>query len=286
MIATRCKYYHTSRCLLRHPQQISSKEVNFIQQYVSTNVLKHYSNASIYYDMKRKGKSSYTLATFYKLWHRLGYSVSKPIKKPKQKKGIQASTKLALIHIDVTKYRLRDNSIAYIYVAKDNFSRTILAMEAYTNLKAIYTENMLQTIINKYFAGKSLEVQIMTDGGPENKTLKNYIQRYELKNLKHIVAQVDVNYSNSMVEAAMKSIKYNGLYLQDICNFETLLTLLPLILERMNNTKMTVLKGMTPNECFEGKTYEDIYTNIHYEVTKTERLALNRNTTCCASMLK
>jgi putative transposase len=276
-----CTQSHTHKCPLKHPQQILKVEVETVQDFYTHNQNMFMSMAAFFYHLKTLGKASYCLNTFYKLWHGLGLTVHRKAKKPENKIGIRTDEPLKLIHIDVTKQQLLDGSKAFIYVAKDNFSRAILAIKAYKELRAIHLEEVVQQLIAAYFTTTTIHTQIMTDGSPENKTLKGYIKRFALTNLTHIVAMVDVNYSNSMVEAANKTIKYNGLYLTQIGNFEALEKLLPPLKEKMNNNRMTVIEGLTPLEKLANKTVNDVYGNITYVYTKADRLKINRETNCC-----
>ena len=141
-------------------------------------------------------------------------------------------------------------------------------------------------LIDNYFQMQNHFVQIITDGGPENKTLKGYIKRFALTNLEHKIALVDVDYSNSMVEAANKTLKYNGLYLENVANFHSLEKILPIIKEKMNENRMTVLGGLTPNEKYENKTVADVFGKIHFQFTKQDRLKINKEINCCKLIQK
>ncbi len=121
----------------------------------------------------------------------------------------------------------------------------------------------------------------MTDGGPENAGVKGFIVKHSILNLKHIVAHVDVDYSNSMVEAANKTLKYSSLLLEKIRDHEHLETFLPGLKTKMNNTMMTVLKGLTPQEVFDNKTYEDVYGGIQQNISRIERIKRNKKINCC-----
>jgi putative transposase len=277
----KCSKTLSHNCPLKHPHQLLKDELTLIKEVVESNDFNRNSIASFYYRLKRKADASYSLGTFYKYWHKLGLHTFQRLRKAKQRIGIRSNASLKLIHLDVTKYKLLDGTWAFIYVVKDNFSRMLLEVKAYQQLNAIHTEEVLQLVIENYFANNYLLKQVMTDGGSENKTLKKYIVNYSIQNLEHIVAQVDVNYSNSMVEAGNKALKYYGLHLEKITSFEQLENLLPALKTQLNNSMMTVLNGLTPQEVFENETYETIYGNIEQKISKQERLKRNKNTNCC-----
>ena len=282
----KCSRTHSQSCPLKHPQQVLKEEVDFIQKQISEFGSKFFSLSSLFYNLKLNGKASYCLNTFYKVCHRNGLTICKLSRRRKYSGSVVADLPLSIIHIDVTKFKLIDNTIAFIYVVKDNFSRRILIAKAFRELRAKHLETIMTDLIDNYFQMQNHFVQIITDGGPENKTLKGYIKRFALTNLEHKIALVDVDYSNSMVEAANKTLKYNGLYLENVANFHSLEKILPIIKEKMNENRMTVLGGLTPNEKYENKTVADVFGKIHFQFTKQDRLKINKEINCCKIIQK
>ncbi len=64
----------------------------------------------------------------------------------------------------------------------------------------------------------------MTDGGPENvnELINNFVNDESVP-IKHIIAGLKVNFSNSMVEACNKIMKYQYLFTEDIKDLNHLL---------------------------------------------------------------
>lgn len=69
---------------------------------------------------------------------------------------------------------------------------------------------MLQEATLKY---KPNTLQFLTDGGSENvnNTVSKFIDHHEVP-IEHIIAQKDVLFSNSMIEALNKTIKHQFLF--------------------------------------------------------------------------
>jgi putative transposase len=60
----------------------------------------------------------------------------------------------------------------------------------------------------------------LTDDGSENYGVaKQWIPGCDAPKIRHIIAQVHIQYSNSMIEAANKQLKYRFLYHQQISDF-------------------------------------------------------------------
>ena len=91
----------------------------------------------------------------------------------------------------------------------------------------------------------------MCDGGSENKGMVNdYLQELEIEK---IVAQKDIRFSNSMVEAVNKRIKYDFLYRRSFDSLQTLQDYLPELIEQYNSKPHSGLLGFTPDEVFAGE---------------------------------
>ena len=94
---------------------------------------------------------------------------------------------------------------------------------------------------------------LLSDGGSENCNAS--IQQYTAKNgLKHLVAQVDIKQSNSMVEATFKTLKYYYLF-DALKNNTPLHSALPFVIHDYNNVRPNdTLNGATPNNVYNSNT--------------------------------
>ncbi|MBN1411662.1 MAG: transposase [Spirochaetales bacterium] len=100
---------------------------------------------------------------------------------------------------------------------------------------------------------KTDPILLITDGGPENKgEVKTYLNTVPIK---QIIAQKDIKFSNCMVEAVNKRLKYNFLFHQKIPVFKELEKHLACAVTEFNNVRpMGVLGGLTPQQVLQGQT--------------------------------
>jgi putative transposase len=268
-------------CIIKHPAQLLKSEVEHIKNYFSDTMLLRWPSISIYHQMRRDGLANYCRNTFYKYVRLLQLqNILPPNRHKNQTTDIRAAAPLQLLHIDVTQYRVANGVKAYIYVVKDNFSKAILQAKAFTELRASHTIDCLKQVYETYLQQLTHAVDIMSDGGIENSTIVNWLRSFEGVGcyIRHIIAQVDVVHSNSMVEAANYMLKYYGLYQMSIGSFEHLQTAIETVItdyiHRPNNT----LNGLTPMEVLEGKTVVFITPVI----TKEQRITQNKQQKCCS----
>jgi transposase InsO family protein len=100
--------------------------------------------------------------------------------------------------------------------------------------------------------------------------------------LNRVLAQVDVGFSNSMIEAFWRSMKHQWLFLNSLDSIERLRALVKFFIDE-HNTKMPhpAFGGQTPDEMYFG-TAVDLPTELAAARSKAraERLAANRALTC------
>ena len=93
---------------------------------------------------------------------------------------------------------------------------------------------------------------LIVDDGIENKGFVcTAIENQEIK-LNRLIAQKDIRFSNSMVEAVNKCIKYDFLFCQQLLDFEHTQRFLETAVEQYNNRPHSALFGFTPYEVFNG----------------------------------
>jgi hypothetical protein len=139
----------------------------------------------------------------------------------------------------------------HIYVLKDKYSRFILQATASLDYSSSITFQNLSRGFEAHDRNRgNTEQELMCDGGSENKGKVDglLIER----NIQKIIAQKDVVFSNSMIEAVNKRIKYDFLYWRTFPDFESLNEYLPTLVGEYNNKPHSALFGFTPQEVFNG----------------------------------
>jgi len=157
-------------------------------------------------------------------------------------------------HADVTLFRTMDNVRAYIYLVVDNYSRAILSWRVSLKLCAETRLDTVREAYDNHIHDSSADVQLIVDGGSENNNsvVDEYIGSPGIS-IKKIIAQQDILFSNSMVEAVNKIVKYRSLFLDNIPNIHALQKHMEKFVPVYNDVRPHCsLKGLTPSEVLAG----------------------------------
>jgi len=269
-------------CRLKHPLQLTNKEVKTIKQYLTNQNYLNWSLASVYYKMLREKAAYISLVTFYKYAKLLKLTRQKPHHRSKKHKiGIRAKKPLQILHADLTIFRPLDNTKVYIYFIADNFSRKILSWKASLQYSAKYTfANLKEVYEANNINEQDININFMVDDGSENKAeVDTFI---ESSNINKIVAQKDVIFSNSMIEAVNKRIKYDFLFPEELQNFKQTKKQLEKAVAEYNDKPYHPLHGLTPNEVFDGKIPDKTLFKSEIMEAKKQRIIENQANICSA----
>ena len=185
-------------CPKSSPKQITSKEIKIIREMVTSEEFRHVPTGGLARLAERLGKVFASSSTWYRLMRK--HQLRRPrlrVYPAKPKIGIRASKANEIWHVDATQIRLLDGRQAYIDAIIDNFSRRILAWNVAENFEPSITAQLLRNSLT----GKSSETTtLMVDGGVENYN-SAVDEVLESGMLKRVLAQTDINFSNSMIES-------------------------------------------------------------------------------------
>jgi hypothetical protein len=99
--------------------------------------------------------------------------------------------------------------------------------------------------------------------------------------IKHLIAQKDIPFSNSKIEAFNKIIKHQFLLPQNLINREQLeSSLIENVLTYNTIRPQFSLQGNTPAETFSGKPIALNAYKIHFQEQKTLRISSNQQNRC------
>jgi transposase InsO family protein len=275
-------------CTKQNPFNIAPTELLTIKEFIEKEEYKTHPLVSVYYEMMRKGKAFMSLTSFYRYANRFDVA-NRKIFKAKPKTGIRAKKPKEIIHADVCVYRPLDYTKLFIYFIVDNFSRKILGWKISTEYKSsIMLENLKNVYSHFSLERENPLTQLIVDDGIENKGFVNIaIENQEIKITK-LIAQKDIHFSNSMVEAINKRMKYDFLFRTQLLDFEHTKNFLETAVEQYNHRPHSSLFGLTPHEVFYGaKPHKDLFKEQKTQA-KARRIAENKALSCgnCAFLIE
>ena len=259
-----CSLNDRNSCPRTTPSRLTTGEIDTIRELVFAKEYRHLNTGALARLAQRLGKVFASPTSWYRMvrihdWKR----PRNRIYPPKPKVGIRAAKPNEIWHIDTSIVRLLDGRRAYLHAIIDNFSRRILAWCVGGTFDPAVTATLLQQ------AAKGLLTdsvpQVYMDSGVEN-TNSAVTALVESGTLKRILAQVDVVFSNSMIEAWWRMLKHQWLYLNELDSVETVRKLVAFYVEQHNSH--------VPHSAFKGwQTPDEIYFSMGAEVPEQLKLA-------------
>ena len=243
----RCELDDRSSCPRSHPTQLTPTEVSTIKEMVTATEYRHMPLRTLSLYAQRAGNVFASATTWAKLVRQRGWRRPRRRVYPaKPKTGIRATHPNEYWHIDVTVIRLVDDTKAYLHAVIDNFSRRILSWRLAQRLDPTTTCEILKE------AGKNLDrtPTVVADSGVENVNA-GVDQLMADGVVRRVLAQVEVSFSNSMIEAFWRSLRHQWLYLHSLESFTQLEQLIDFYVKE-HNTQM-------PHNAFGGQTPDEVY---------------------------
>ncbi|MBY0432552.1 MAG: hypothetical protein K2U26_00415 [Cyclobacteriaceae bacterium] len=275
---TQCFQSAIGACNRIYPAQLSKQELGKLKEKLLDSRHQYWPISSIAFQGLKDGTLPLSLNTWYKYANRLGLVRPRPSDRRKKKVvGIRAVAANEIWHADITRFVTADHVAHYIYLVVDNFSRKILSWQVADKVNASIRKQSVAQALKGLSGNNSQAVMLVTDGGPEN----SYIQLAGIKpQLHHTVALVDVMYSNSLIEAHNKVIKYNYLYRMQVADGVQLKNLITWIANDFNNRPHISLKGLTPNECYANINLDVEFLQLQKKIARVRRKESNQANRC------
>ena len=253
-------------CIKRHLNQATFREVSTIKQYLNNPQYLHWGIASIWGKAFKNGDTSLAKQSWYR-YNKLMRIRNKAIKEKKPVYyPIRALKVNDIFHADITLFKTQDGIRWYIYTVMDNFSRYIYSWQIERVVSAnIRLETIKEAIKNAFGNHDFDDVQLITDGGPENNnlTIKEYIRK---SNITHHSALRDIPQSNSMQEAFYSIAKYRYLYRKPIENGEHLKKVFAEMIHEYHTERPHYALGIyTPEEVKNGADIFASHRKIHQQ---------------------
>ena len=267
-------------CKRVNPNQLSFSEQSVIKVNFYNAEYEYWGVSNIYYQLYQDGLVQMSLQSFRNYTNKFFPKKKLPKStKNKHKIGIRATKPFEKLHMDVTLYRLLDNSIAYIYFIVDNYSRKILSYQVSTQIKADISLKNLEIACNENNLFDN-DTELIVDGGSENKgSVNEFI--LSRKNWTKLIAKKDIIFSNSMVEAVNKIMKYQYLFKRRLFNIKDLENYLPKAIDDYNNRPHSTIK-VSPNNAAKGITFNNELYREKLHVARQTRLKANLECNLCS----
>jgi transposase InsO family protein len=276
-----CALDDRSSCPRSSPGQVTATEIRSMHDMATSPEHRHMSVRTLSLHAQRLGRVFVSAGTWLRLIRERGWRRPRTRVHPTSpKQGVRATKPNEYWHIDVTIIKLLDGTKVYLHADIDNLSRRILAWKVALRLEP---QNTCAVLVE---AGKTLPPEedpatVVADSGVEN--VNGAVDALlGLGRLRRVLAQVEVDFSNSMIEAFWRSMKHNWLFLNQLDT--------PTAVERLVSFYVTEHNSIMPHAAFNGQTPDEVYfgTGDHVAAqlaqrrtdARQARLAANRMVAC------
>jgi putative transposase len=269
-------------CVKRHPNQATISEVNVIKKWLSKPEFSHWGIHSIWALAFKQKETNLSKPAWYH-YNKL-LQIRKHAKKGRKPSytSLKAQEPNQIWHADITVFKTLDGIKHYIYTVMDNYSRFIHSWRIEPIVSAKMRLETIQEAITNAFGENTFEnLQLVTDGGPENdnQTIKEFINQ---SSINHTIALRDIVQSNSMMEAFYRTTKYQWLYLRKIEDGTQLNKEFESWINEYNNEKPHHALGIyTPHEILKGNDKQESFTQ-RMKLAAQKRREINKNASCKA----
>jgi putative transposase len=281
-----CRLTDMISCPRLMTSRLTLDEISKIRDYATSEYFAHYSIMSLSWAAKKAG-DLYASAT---TWSRVirDLKLRRPGKRvypAKPKIGVRASAPNRIWHLDLTVIKLVDGTRSFIQCVIDNYSRYVVAHSVSLTYGGIQTKSLLEKALShaKDLTGAEKPL-VFVDSGTEN--INSDVEKLiENGMINRIIAGIEIEFSNSIVEALFRRLKHAYLYLTSLSSFSTLVSKTDYYLgEHNNHIPHSALSGATPIEVFlESWTNKkiQILRDLHFEARR-KRIQTNRSVSCGA----
>ena len=174
--------------------------------------------------------------------------------------------------------RLQNGSRCYIQAIIDNKSRYVLAWKVSKDFGGVRTLALIKEALAKSKSiGVNVTPSVWVDGGSENLN-SNVDSIVNNGKIQRVVAQVDIEQSNSMIESLFHRLKNRYLYYQNLRTYEDLVKHVDFYLKEANaSIPFDMLGGATPSEVYLGKVTDIFLSKMLTSADQARKARMNFN---------
>jgi transposase InsO family protein len=270
-----CPSSPLDRCRKSYPHQLSLPELRTIRKAFSSPEHASWPASSIAWRLINDRSVCASAATICGYAKLLGFSHGLERKKPSKRGSVEASRPNEIWHLDATVLVTDSHEKAYLQFILDNFSRKILAWRCGPSLSGLKTTELLSEAFASVSGVPRDRIDLIVDGGSENNnhTVSAFVSENPIRKL---VARIDVDFSNSMIEAVNKIIKYRYIFRTSIPDLANMESTIAKAIDDYNDRPHYALRGLSPNETHVGIVFDkEAYRQSLLEA-RARRLVENR----------
>jgi transposase InsO family protein len=210
----------------------------------------------------------------------------------KPKIGIRALAPNQIWHVDVSIFHIVNGAKVYIQGILDNASRYVLAWQVTQDYGGANTKALIEKALEvaNRISGNVGIPNLFADDGTENQN-KDVDSLVKAGKIIRTIAQIDVEFSNSMIEALFRSLKHRWLYILSLTTFEAVCRAVDdrrkrpwceYINDHNNRIPHYALGGAVPLEVFSGTWTEKSRARLSESSTTAaaQRIEFNRSQRC------
>jgi len=289
-----CELTDFSSCPRSRPTQVTRDEQAAIGKLLQDPEYSHVPTGTLVKLAQRLKLVYASSTTWYRLmrlhqWRR----PRKRIHPLKPTVGVRASRPNEIWHVDISIVTLLDGTRVYLQAVIDNSSRKVLAYRVSENYEPTATATLLEEAASCLPPSDDDTTQpppvvsVYCDGGVENfnEAIDQVLSRFQMQ---RVQTQIDVQFSNSMIEAFWRSTKHKCLFQQRLDSLAAIRKCVTFYVQQHNEVMPHhAFKGQTPNEMFfgTGKTIEAELKQAR-AVARQLRIESNRKRSCAACSSK
>jgi transposase InsO family protein len=263
-------------CRSSNPGQLSVVEVKRIRMAFRDPSTAHWPAISIAWKLIHSCQVKANVSTIIRHAKAMGLLAARKLAHKSHKRGsVTAIRPNEIWHLDATFIRTQDGIKAAIQFVMDNYSRKIIAFAVSLAINGANTVKLLREACATLPCSQAEPTILISDGGPEN--VNGQVEEFvKAVPLKHLLVQTDVIFSNSMIEAANKTLKYRYLFRFVIPDYSALPVAMGNAVVDYNARPHYASKGLTPNQVqagvvFDTEAYRQALARAHLERIKQNR---------------
>ena len=247
-----CQLTDLPSCPKSHPNQLTGDEVATMRDMVEDKSLRHLTTCALVRLARKLGRVYASQSCWFRIIRKHGWKRPRyRIYPAKPKVGIRAVNPNEIWHIDTSILKLIDGTRVYMHAIIDNFSRRILAWCVDPTFDTGVTAKLIvQAAKGLKETTEHAVPQVYMDSGVENINA-DVAALIEANTIKRVLAQVDIHFSNSMIESWWRQLKHQWLFLNTLDSVATVRKLVEFYVQQHNEH--------VPHSAFEGQTPDEMY---------------------------